>query len=107
MSQISKNREIITVEKNGFFELSRADLNKHLYILPKDFFCSKNLETGEIESTINTYAIHHFAMSWIPKHKVALSDFKKVLMRVFGVKNILFFIRSFRLRELREWLFRK
>lgn len=35
-----------------------------IIIYPKDFFCPKDLNTGKIEITPNTYAIHHYDASW-------------------------------------------
>jgi len=36
-----------------------------LTLYPKDFFSPKNHKTRKIESTENTYTIHHFAGSWL------------------------------------------
>lgn len=37
-----------------------------IQVLPCDFFSPKSYETEMIESTSNTYSIHHFSSSWIP-----------------------------------------
>ena len=37
-------------------------------IYPKDYFCPKSYEDRLIKITPNTYTIHHFAESWVPKH---------------------------------------
>ncbi len=41
-----------------------------------DYFTAKSLETGEIITTKNTYAIHHFAASWREDRWLKLRDFK-------------------------------
>ena len=33
-------------------------------IYPPEYFCAKHTHTGEIVITPNTYAIHHFTLSW-------------------------------------------
>ena len=74
-------------EKKSIKELNNDILPKdvsytndnQLYMFPKDYFCAKNHSTGIIEKTNNTFCIHHFAMSWIPKEIIFLSNFKKYL----------------------------
>ena len=39
---------------------------------PKEFFCPKSCETGIINKTKNTYAIHHFAGSWMKNYKKSI-----------------------------------
>ena len=36
-------------------------------IYPADYFCPMDSLTGKIELTNNTYTIHHYSMSWLPK----------------------------------------
>lgn len=38
-----------------------------LTIYPADFFCPMDSLTGKITKTDNTYTIHHYSMSWLPK----------------------------------------
>ncbi len=77
-----------------------------LFMFPKDFFCAKNHGTGIIEKTDNTFCIHHFAMSWIPKKTTFLSNIKKKLMSIFGVKTINKVIKLLKLKEIKT-LFQK
>lgn len=61
---------------------------------PNDYFCPF-LENGEAFSTENTYTIHHFASSWLPKkylkkkaRKQKIKGFFKGVLRFFvGQKN--------------------
>lgn len=39
----------------------------NMVLLPFDYLCAKDLDTGEICKTSNTYTIHHFAASWLPE----------------------------------------
>ena len=53
------------------------------HIFSYDFFTAKNHETGVIEESSNTYAIHHFAGSW-------LSDFEKdIVSMTFRIHKFL------------------
>ena len=38
-----------------------------LTIYPADYFCPMDSLTGKITLTGNTYTIHHYSMSWLPK----------------------------------------
>ncbi len=35
-------------------------------IYPKEYFCPKNYQTGEMNITSNTVAIHHYGATWVP-----------------------------------------
>lgn len=57
---------------NSFFrdmfsnDLDALAVNNQLgYIIyPTEYFCPKNVKSGEIEITDNTVSIHHYALSW-------------------------------------------
>lgn len=51
-------------------------------VVSYDFFTAKSLSTGEIVVTKNTYTIHHFEGTWLPRSK----RIKKVIKRFLGVK---------------------
>lgn len=56
-------------------------------LYPKEYFCPKDHKTGKIHLSDNTYTIHHFAGSWIPKSK----KIKKRIIILLGnriTKNI-------------------
>lgn len=72
-------------------------------LFPKDFFCAKDMGTGEIQKTKNTYTVHHFAMSWIPKNKKAISDLKRFLMKTFGIRRIEIIIDFLKLKKLKSF----
>jgi len=44
---------------------NREQFIRNAHIYPSDFFCPKDLETGRITLTENTYSIHHFDASWM------------------------------------------
>lgn len=106
MGQISKVRTIKEIYPDKLTVEMQTQDTESLYMFPKDFFCAKNHGTGVIEQTTNTYAIHHFAMSWIPKKTTWLPNLKRKLMAVFGVRFINSIIYIFGLRKIKQ-LFKK
>lgn len=51
-----------------------------MVLFPKDYFCPKDAATGDIQLTPHTYAIHHFAGSWLSareKRNVRIRDWLK------------------------------
>jgi hypothetical protein len=107
MQQVQRKREIVVLPKSEVIAAHQLETSKNkLFLFPKEYFCAKNLGTGVLENTSETYSIHHFAMSWIPlKHKF-LADFKRKLMRIFGVNTINSFIGFFNLKKVKD-TFRK
>lgn len=62
-------------------------------LYPVDYFCPFNFEKRKLEKTNNTYAIHWFNGSWVPrkeKYKVSIYRFLK---KIFGEKNLQKFTR--------------
>lgn len=102
MQQISQFKTFKEVFPENVTPSKQRDDSETIYMFPKDFFCAKNQGTGIIEKTDNTYCIHHFAMSWVPKKQLIIPSIKKRLMRVFGVKIINKLIRISGLYRLRE-----
>lgn len=41
-------------------------VNGYALVYPKTHFCAKDWKTGEYYITQDTYAVHHFAASWVP-----------------------------------------
>lgn len=106
--QIRSKRSIETKSKFEIMNLiSNGDVKGKLFLFPKEYFCAKNMGTGILENTSETYSIHHFAMSWIPYKKKWLANVKRKLMSVFGVKTISFLIDVFNLRKLKSIFFKK
>ena len=64
-------------ENMGMKELDEIQHVGEAVIYPKDYFCPKSFETGEIEITDNTVCIHHFNASWFTeKDKKNLEEFR-------------------------------
>lgn len=101
MQQIGKERVIAEASKKEILEADLRDPSK-MYMFPQDFFCAKNHGTGIIEKTPDTYSIHHFAMSWLPKSTTFLPNLKRKMIAVLGVSVVSGIIAVFGLKKIRD-----
>jgi mannosyltransferase OCH1-like enzyme len=62
--------------------------NKTIYLYSNEYFTAKSYHTGKITQTKNTYTIHHFAGSWIPKSSKA----KSLIYKIIRNSTLLFWI---------------
>lgn len=68
-------------KKMGFKEGNEFQIfGDDVAIYPIDYFCAKDYRNGNLCITNNTYAIHHFAGSWLPWS----SKLKKGIRKVVG-----------------------
>lgn len=51
--------------KHGFIPNGKLQSVDSFEFFPTEYFCPKDLDTGEINLTENTYSIHHFDASWV------------------------------------------
>lgn len=49
-----------------------------------DYFTCKSYKTGKITTTDNTYAIHHFAGSWLSEEQQAINELTRKLSKYCG-----------------------
>ena len=59
-------------------------------ILPSDFFCPYDDQTGKLNVTDNTYGIHWYGKSWFRKRDVLRNKLTRPLHRLFGTDFFLF-----------------
>lgn len=71
-------------------EKGKQVLKYGIQIYPKEYFCPKNYETGEIKILNNTYVIHHFNGSWKENEKER--RIRKMRQRYIKLIKILFLI---------------
>lgn len=108
MQQVQSKRMIHLISKEEIALVSQLLISKdELFLFPKEYFCAKNLGTGMLENTSETYTIHHFAMSWIPFKRKFLANFKRKLMRIFGVTFITKLIHLFNLKRVKDILLKQ
>lgn len=54
----------------------------NIAVFPTEYFCPRDIHTMEIRVTENTYTIHHFAGSWLPKEDLSRRSYKLRKLRV-------------------------
>lgn len=52
------------LEKKGLINNRKISKVGNITVFPTEYFCPKNLLTGECNITQNTYSIHHYDASW-------------------------------------------
>lgn len=65
-------------------------LKDGINIYPSEYFCPKDWMTKELHVTENTYTIHHFSGSWIPKSTLILKIKERIargFIIFFGERN--------------------
>ncbi|WP_010522219.1 glycosyltransferase family 32 protein [Aquimarina agarivorans] len=102
MSQIAKVRTFEQTIPEKIQPAQQHENISKIYMFPEDYFCAKNHGTGVIEKTENTYSVHHFAMSWMPKKRTFLPNVKRKLMSIFGVNTINGLIKILGLKKLKK-----
>lgn len=55
-------------------------------LFPKDYFCPKDCETGILNMTNHTYAIHHFDGSWLSFEDKIFLEYKKKYQRFLPLR---------------------
>ncbi len=86
------------LDKETDVEASEKNTSYGLKIFPSVYFSPKNIHTKKVDSTKETYTIHHFDGQWVKKnftHKVKESVHKLVL-RIFGHKGHFYLINLIR-----------
>lgn len=68
------------IELNGELQ----EISNIFKIYPKDYFCPKDYETGDINLTENTVCIHHFNASWHKPIEKRLYDKKISFIKKYG-----------------------
>lgn len=60
-----------------------------IILYPKDYFCPFDDATGLLHKTENTYSIHWYDKSWMPKSKIIRNKITRIIHRWFGtdIKN--------------------
>jgi mannosyltransferase OCH1-like enzyme len=82
--------EICTKKFNLQINNSYQVLEGDVHIYPSEYFSPKSWETGKIKLTSNTYSIHHFSGSWIPKYQKT----EKYMWTLFGLPNFQLITRT-------------
>lgn len=68
-----------------------------IVIYPQDYFCPLNYETGRLNITNNTVAIHHYMGSWLDSYDSNMHRLQIKLNKIIGPKNSYVIIRIFKI----------
>ena len=77
------NSEIF--KKYGFELNNSVEEKDGIRVYPSEYFNPLENATGKLNKTKNTYSIHWYNKSWVPKKLVVRSKITKVFHRIFGV----------------------
>ena len=73
------------MERFGLVPNGREQVVAGIHVYPADFFNPLDSATGKLVKTENTYSIHWYSMSWLPKRvriKAKLGRMARRLMKV-------------------------
>ena len=80
---------IIKNKYNYILDGKRNIIDDGVLILPFDYLCAKRLMDGKIVQTDNTYTIHHFSGSWIPRKDKFKKYIRVFVANIFGEQVVL------------------
>ncbi|MCR5522215.1 MAG: glycosyl transferase [Clostridia bacterium] len=76
-----------TLLKYGLKQNNTLQTINGFTLLPKDYLCPKDLETGIITITDNTLTIHHFDGSWLPEEEKYIDSLYRKYSKKFPNKT--------------------
>lgn len=82
-----------TLVKHGLKNTNQVQKCAGIYIYPREYFCPKNIDTGKLEITENTYTIHHFDGSWLTPYLRLRHKLKLFLVKLLGEKTVKILIK--------------
>lgn len=68
--------------------LNKTQVNKNVKIYSSDYFSPKNWATKELETSPNTYAIHHFDASWKTNKDKMVTNIVLIINKLLGPKAV-------------------
>ena len=72
------------LERFGLVRNGREQLVDGIHVYPADYFNPLDSATGRLNKTTNTYSIHWYSMSWLPKSVQLKSKLGRLIRRIFG-----------------------
>ena len=70
------------LERFGLVRNGREQMVAGIHVYPADYFNPLDSVTGKLSKTENTYSIHWYSMSWLPKHKQIKDKFGLLWRRI-------------------------
>lgn len=74
-------------KRKGYIKNNVIQKMESVYILSSDFFCPLDYKTGKMHQTDNTYGIHWYAETWVPREDrtIHLNEWK--IYKIFPEKS--------------------
>ena len=70
------------MERFGLVRNGQEQLVAGIHVYPADYFNPLDSITGKLTKTDNTYSIHWYSMSWLPKHKRMRARVGRIIRRL-------------------------
>lgn len=70
------------LERYGLIRNGREQIIAGIHVYPADYFNPLDSTTGKLTKTANTYSVHWYSMSWLPKRVRIRNKFGRVYRRV-------------------------
>ena len=70
------------MERFGLIRNGREQVVAGIHVYPADYFNPMDSTTGKLTKTENTYSIHWYSMSWLPKRVQMKAKLGRILRRV-------------------------
>lgn len=71
------------LERFGLVRNGREQMVAGIHVYPADYFNPLDSVTGKLTKKENTYSIHWYSMSWLPKHKQIKAKFGRLWRRAW------------------------
>ena len=71
------------MERFGLVRNGREQMVAGIHVYPADYFNPLDSVTGKLTKTENTYSIHWYSMSWLPKYKQIKTKFGRLWRRAW------------------------
>lgn len=76
------------MERFGLVRNGREQMVAGIHVYPADYFNPLDSVTGKLTKTENTYSIHWYSMSWLPKSVRYRSIVTRYVRRLFGQESL-------------------
>jgi hypothetical protein len=80
------------LKKHGLKDINAIQNIEGVYIYPPEWFSPKNSLTNILTITPNTYTIHHYDASWLPRSK----KFRRKIRHYFHLKDSNFLVKLYK-----------
>lgn len=72
------------MERFGLARNGQEQLVAGIHVYPDDYFNPMDSTTGKLTKTENTYSIHWYSMSWLPKRTQIRAKLGRIVRRIMG-----------------------